>query len=196
MAESELLNQITEEYNSWVDSQYANNSKNKRKELGQYYTPPSLIMSLLEKFDYNSDDFKNKKIIDPTSGAGGLLIGCYYAGANIENLYGIELDKNILENVCWKRFDRIIDKDTEHNWTDEKKEQLKKLIRKHIHWGDALDKRCYSFDDDEDAAQYTEWVKEQDNIEKEKQKKKIDGMQANVAENVKGAPCLRNLLKA
>ena len=125
MEENKLLNQITEEYNSWVDSQYANNSKNKRKELGQFYTPPNLIMSLLDKFDYNSDDFKNKKIIDPTSGAGGLLIGCFYAGANIENLYGIELDKNILENVCWKRFDRIIDKDTDHNWADEKKKQLK-----------------------------------------------------------------------
>ena len=195
MEKDELLGLITEEYNSWVDSQYASNSKNKRKELGQYYTPPSLIISLLEKLDYNSDDFKNKKIIDPTSGAGGLLIGCYYDGANIENLYGIELDKNILENVCWKRFDRIID--NESKWTDEKKKQLKDLIRKHIHWGDALDKRCYSFEDDEEeAAKYTEWVKEQDNIEKEKQKKKIDGIQANVAKTVKGAPCLHNLLNA
>ena len=194
MAENELLNQITEEYNSWVDSQYASNSKNKRKELGQYYTPPSLIMSLLDKFDYNSDDFKNKKIIDPTSGAGGLLIGCYYAGANIENLYGIELDKNILENVCWKRFDRIIESD----FSKEKWQELKSIIRKHIHLGDALDKRCYSFDDErpEEAAKYTEWLKEQDNIEKEKQKKKVDGIQANVAENVKGVSCFRNLLKA
>lgn len=183
MEKNELLNQITGEYNSWVDSQYANNDKNKRKELGQYYTPPNLIMNLLEKFDYNSDDFKNKKIIDPTSGAGGLLIGCFYAGTNIENLYGIELDKNILESVCWKRFDRIIDNDTEHNWTDEKKKQLKDLIRKHIHWGDALDKRCYSFDDDKDVVQYTEWVKEQDNIEKEKREKEIEKKQANVAKN-------------
>lgn len=38
MVETELLNQITDEYNSWVDSQYASNSKNKRKELGQFYT--------------------------------------------------------------------------------------------------------------------------------------------------------------
>ena len=194
MAENELLSQVTEEYNSWVDSQYASNSKDKRKELGQYYTPPTLIMSLLDKFDYNSDDFKNKKIIDPTSGAGGLLIGCFYAGANIENLYGIELDKNILENVCWKRFDRIID--NESKWTDEEKKRLKSIIRKHIHWGDALDKRCYSFEDDKEAAQYAEWKKEQDNIEKEKQKKKIDGIQANVTENVKTVTCLRNLLKA
>jgi len=168
MTKNKLLRLITKEYNSWVDSQYANNDKNKRKELGQYYTPPTLIMSLLEKFDYNSDDFKNKKIIDPTSGAGGLLIGCYYAGANIENLYGIEFDRDILEKVCWKRFDRIIDKDTKHNWSDEKKKQLKDLIRKHIHWGDALDERCYSFEDDKEAAQYADWVKEQDNIEKEK----------------------------
>jgi hypothetical protein len=187
MTENELLNQITEEYNSWVDSQYANNDKNKRKELGQFYTPPTLIMRLLDKFGYNSDDFKNKKIIDPTSGAGGLLIGCYYAGANIENLYGIELDKNILENVCWKRLDRIIDNDIEHNWSDEKKKQLKDLIRKHIHWGNALDKRCYSFDDDEKSEEYTEWVKEQDNIEKEKQEKRKEKIRANIA---KSCPCI------
>lgn len=191
MVENELLSQITEEYNSWVDSQYASNSKNKRKELGQFYTPPDLIMSLLDKFDYNSDDFKNKKIIDPTSGAGGLLIGCYYAGANIENLYGIELDKNILENVCWKRLDRIIESD----FPKERWQELKSIIRKHIHWGNALDKRCYSFDD-EKSEEYSEWLKEQDNIEKEKQKKKVDGIQANVAENVKGVSCFRNLLKA
>ena len=183
MAENELLNQITEEYNSWVDSQYANNSKNKRKELGQFYTPPDLIMSLLDKFDYNSAEFKNKKIIDPTSGAGGLLIGCYYAGANIENLYGIELDKNILENVCWKRFDRIIKSD----FPKERWQELKSVIRKHIHLGDALDKRCYSFDDDEEFKEYAEWVKEQDNIEKEKQEKRKEKIRANIA---KGCPCI------
>ena len=192
MTENELLSQITEEYNSWVNSQYANNSKNKRKELGQYYTPPSLIMSLLDKFDYNSDDFKNKKIIDPTSGAGGLLIGCYYAGANIENLYGIELDKNILENVCWKRLDRIIESD----FPKERWQELKSIIRKHIHLGNALDKRCYSFDDNEKSEEYAEWVKEQDNIEKEKRDKEIKEIEANVAENVKGVSCFRNLLKA
>ena len=183
MIKEYLLRQITDEYNSWVNFQYANNSKNKRKELGQFYTPPNLIMSLLEKFDYNSDDFKNKKIIDPTSGAGGLLIGCYYAGANIENLYGIELDKNILENVCWKRLDRIIESD----FPKERWQELKSIIRKHIHWGNALYKKCYSFVDDENSEEYTEWVKEQDNIEKEKQEKRKEKIRANLA---KGCPCI------
>ena len=182
---------IIDDFENWRDVMYGNLSLAERQKLGAFFTPPSLTIQMIEKFEKLEG-----KIIDPTSGAGGLLIGCFYAGANIENLYGIELDKNILENVCWKRIDRIIDNDIEHNWTDEKKKQLKDLIRKHIHWGDALDKRCYSFDDDEKSEEYTEWVKEQDNIEKEKQKKKIDGMQANVAENVKGVPCFRNLLKA
>lgn len=184
-------NAIIDEFEEWCDIMYGNLSLAERQKLGAFFTPPSLTIQMIEKFEKLEG-----KIIDPTSGAGGLLIGCFYAGANIENLYGIELDKNILENVCWKRFDRIIDKDTEHSWTDEKKKQLKDLIKKHIHWGDALDKRCYSFEDDKEAAQYDEWKKEQDNIEKEKQEKKLKEMQDNVAENVKSVSCFRNLLKA
>lgn len=153
---------IIDEFENWCDVMYGNLSLAERQKLGAFFTPPSLTIQMIEKFEKLEG-----KIIDPTSGAGGLLIGCYYAGANIENLYGIELDKNILENVCWKRFDRIIESD----FPKERWQELKSIIRKHIHWGNALDKRCYSFVDDE-SVKYNEWVKEQDNIEKEKQKRK------------------------
>lgn len=53
---------------------------------------------MLEKFD----SVKDKDILDPTCGAGGLLAACILAGADPKRIYGIELDKDIRE-VCLKR---------------------------------------------------------------------------------------------
>lgn len=130
---------IRREYAEWVGNQYAGNSKAERKKLDQFYTPPELTIALIEKFD----SIENQTILDPTSGAGGLLIGCYFAGADITKLYGIELDKNILENICWKRFDRIIDNDSSIS----DKAKVKAIIRDHIHYGDALNPDAYYFDE-------------------------------------------------
>ena len=53
---------------------------------------------MLEKFDNIID----KDILDPTVGAGGLLVACILCGADPNRIYGIELDLAILK-VCRRR---------------------------------------------------------------------------------------------
>ena len=91
---------IEEEYNKWEKSQYGifQNNKIERQKRGAFFTPPALTIKMLEKFD----SVKDKDILDPTCGAGGLLVACILAGADPKRIYGIELDKDIRE-VCLKR---------------------------------------------------------------------------------------------
>ena len=89
---------IESEFKQWTETQYAGKDKKERQKLGQFFTPPALTIKMLEKFD----SVKDKDILDPTCGAGGLLVACILAGADPKRIYGIELDKDIRE-VCLKR---------------------------------------------------------------------------------------------
>ena len=91
-------NAIESEFKQWTETQYAGKDKKERQKLGQFFTPPALTIKMLEKFD----SVKDKDILDPTCGAGGLLAACILAGADPKRIYGIELDKDIRE-VCLKR---------------------------------------------------------------------------------------------
>ena len=91
-------NAIESEFEQWTETQYAGKDKKERQKLGQFFTPPALTIKMLEKFD----SVKDKDILDPTCGAGGLLVACILAGADPKRIYGIELDKDIRE-VCLKR---------------------------------------------------------------------------------------------
>lgn len=84
---------IQAEYDAWKDEQYAGKDKKYRQANGQYFTPPLLSIKMLEKFD----SVKDKDILDPTLGAGGLLAACILAGADPKRIYGIELDPEVLE---------------------------------------------------------------------------------------------------
>ena len=86
-------NAIKSEFKQWTETQYAGKDKKERKKLGQFFTPPALTIKMLEKFD----SLKDKDILDPTVGAGGLLAGCILAGADPKRCYGIELDPEVLE---------------------------------------------------------------------------------------------------
>lgn len=88
-----IINDLTE----WSEKQYANKDRKTRQSLGQYYTPPNLVIKMVEKFADLDDD-----IVDPCVGAGNLLIGCIIAGANPKRCYGIELDENQAE-LCRAR---------------------------------------------------------------------------------------------
>ena len=57
---------------------------------------------MLEKFD----SVKDKDILDPTCGAGGLLAACILAGADPKRIYGIELDPEVLE-IARKRLGKL-----------------------------------------------------------------------------------------
>ena len=120
----QIKQQILNEYNRWVDKQYAGKSQEERSELGQYFTPAELTIQMIEKFD-NLDG----TILDPCAGCGGLLAACIIAGADPNNIYGIELDPEILK-LCQERLCAM------------------GVPKWHIHLGDALVPECYEFSED------------------------------------------------
>ena len=95
-------NAIKSEFKQWTETQYAGKDKKERQKLGQFFTPPALTVKMLEKFD----SVKDKDILDPTVGAGGLLAGCILAGADPKRCYGIELDPEVLE-IARKRLGKL-----------------------------------------------------------------------------------------
>lgn len=89
----ETKEKIQAEYDAWQSKQYAGKDKKARQAKSQFFTPPQLTVKMLEKFD----SVKDKDILDPTCGAGGLLAACILAGADPKRIYGIELDPEVLE---------------------------------------------------------------------------------------------------
>ena len=87
-------------------SLYEGLTEDKRKELGQFYTPGKLCIQMIEKFD--CDSLSNKNILDPTCGSGNLLIACLIAGADSDKLFGNEYD-SIAVDLCRKRLNRCCD---------------------------------------------------------------------------------------
>ena len=69
---------IETEFKQWSELQYAGKDKKERQKLGQFFTPPLLTIKMIEKFD----SIKDKDILDPTAGAGGLLVACILCGAD------------------------------------------------------------------------------------------------------------------
>lgn len=98
----------------------------KDKTLGAFFTPPELTIKMLEKFK----DLKGS-VLDPTCGAGNLLAAAIMAGADPKEVYGIELDTEILE-IARNRL------------------QLLEVPKINLHQGNALYKECYEFSDDYD----------------------------------------------
>ena len=95
-------NAIKSEFKQWTETQYAGKDKKERQKLGQFFTPPALTIKMIEKFD----SLKDKDILDPTVGAGGLLAACILAGADPKRCYGIELDPEVLE-IARKRLGKL-----------------------------------------------------------------------------------------
>lgn len=122
---AKIKQQIQAEYDEWFESQYGDKTKEERQELGQFFTPPVLTIKMLEKFD----SIKDKDILDPTVGAGGLLAACIIAGADPARVYGIELDPKIAE-ICKKRLSKF------------------GVPEYHINIGNALDPASYWFPDE------------------------------------------------
>lgn len=119
----ETKRKIEEEFNDFiarVGDQYGNNSLEERAALGQFYTPPSLCISMLEKFD----SLENDDVLDPTSGSGNLLCAAIIAGADPKRVYANELDSNICENVLRPRLEAL------------------GVPSENIHIGDALNEDC------------------------------------------------------
>lgn len=114
---------IEEEYNSFVEEQYAGKSLEERQKLGQFFTPPELTLKMLEKLDIK----KNDTLLDPCLGAGGLLAAAIIMKkVKPENCYGIELDADILK-IAQKRLSKL------------------GVPLANLHHGNALNSQCYEF---------------------------------------------------
>ena len=115
------MQSINEEYEAFVESQYAGKTLEERKELGQFFTPPELTVKLLEKLDIKEDE----TLLDPCLGAGGLIAAAIVSGkVKPENCYGIELDQKILD-IAKERLGRL------------------GVPEKNLRWGNALNPDCY-----------------------------------------------------
>lgn len=66
---------------------YAQTNQKNRQKKGQFFTPPELVIKMIEKFS-NLDG----KVLDPCAGSGNLIIGCILAGADPKKCYANELD--------------------------------------------------------------------------------------------------------
>ena len=86
--------QIEEDLAAYTN-EYAGKTKEERKAKGQFFTPASLVIEMLEMFD--CDKPGDQTILDPTAGNGNLLVGALIAGFKPENVYGNELDPEMYD---------------------------------------------------------------------------------------------------
>lgn len=77
-----------------------------RKKLGQVWTPYYVIEQMMDKFDKTIWQNEHKTCLDPTMGAGNIVIGILYRRivenkqdslVALRNTYGVELDQNTLD---------------------------------------------------------------------------------------------------
>jgi SAM-dependent methyltransferase len=128
----ETKQKIQAEFKDFKESMYAGKSLKERKELDQFFTPPSVTIPLLESLKTVEDI----DILDPTCGSGNLLVACIIAGADPERVYGNDYDATMIA-VCRNRLNKYC-----------KDNGLKEVPYHHIHRGNALQKKCLTnFDD-------------------------------------------------
>ena len=97
----ETKEKIKAEHKQWMDTQYAGKSLKERQKLGAFFFSFELAIEMIEKFDNLDGD-----IFDPCCGSGNLLAACVIAGAKPTNLYGNEIDPEILE-ICRSRLKKL-----------------------------------------------------------------------------------------
>lgn len=88
-------------------SVYEGLTEEKRKRLGQVYTPGKICIQMIEKFE-TVDSLTGQTILDPCCGSGNLLIACLIAGADVDKLFGNDYDEVAVE-LCRKRLNRVCD---------------------------------------------------------------------------------------
>jgi SAM-dependent methyltransferase len=88
-------------------SVYEGLTEEKRKRLGQVYTPGKICIQMIEKFE-TVDTLAGQTILDPCCGSGNLLIACLIAGADVDKLFGNDYDEIAVE-LCKKRLNQVCD---------------------------------------------------------------------------------------
>ena len=88
-------------------SVYEGLNEEKRKQLGQVYTPGKICIRMIEKFE-TVNSLAGQTILDPCCGSGNLLIACLIAGADVDKLFGNDYDEIAVE-LCRKRINKACD---------------------------------------------------------------------------------------
>lgn len=119
-------------------------SVEKQKELGQVWTPYHIIESMMDKIGTVDDKSsvwydETRTNLDPTMGAGNIVIGMLYrriveCGQNpiiaLSNVYGVELDKKTLEKAKERIYNFMdkVDKLLNKNFTDQEWKTIREII--------------------------------------------------------------------
>ena len=99
--------------------------KDARKKLGQVWTPYSIIERMMDKLDNEIWKDEKKTALDPTMGAGNIIIGILYRRivenkqdpiVALRNTYGVELDQDTL-NYAKERVKKFMSHFTKTNVT-------------------------------------------------------------------------------
>ena len=114
----EVKQRIIDEFNKQLPNE---NEAATKKKLGQFFTPPSLTIEMIEKFD----DLEGT-ILDPCGGSGNLLAAAIMAGADPTKVYYNEFDTQVFE-IGKKRLTAL------------------GVPEKNMHIGNALDESAYDF---------------------------------------------------
>lgn len=125
----EVKDLITKEFEEFRDQMYAGKTKEERQELGQFFTPPSISIRMIERF--NCDSLAGQTILDPACGSGNLLAACLIAGADPDKVFGNDYD-SVMVLECRKRLQKINPR--VQDWQ--------------IHRGDATNPKSFDFSPD------------------------------------------------
>ena len=96
-----------------------------RKKMGQVWTPYSIIEKMMDKLDNEIWKDEKKTALDPTMGAGNIVIGILYRRivenkqdplVALRNTYGVELDQDTL-NYAKERIKKFMSHFTKTNVT-------------------------------------------------------------------------------
>ena len=96
-----------------------------RKKMGQVWTPYSIIEKMMDKLDNEIWKDEKKTALDPTMGAGNIVIGILYRRivenkqdpiVALKNTYGVELDQDTL-NYAKERIKKFMSHFTKTNVT-------------------------------------------------------------------------------
>ena len=96
-----------------------------RKKMGQVWTPYSIIEKMMDKLDNEIWKDEKKTALDPTMGAGNIIIGILYRRivenkqdplVALRNTYGVELDQDTL-NYAKERIKKFMSHFTKTNVT-------------------------------------------------------------------------------
>ena len=128
------------------DNDFAHYEANEetRKNLGQIWTPYNIIEQMMDKAGLVSDKNsvwydETKTNLDPTMGAGNIVIGMLYrriveCGQNpivaLSNVYGVELDHKTLKYARERiyKFMMAVEKNLNLKFTDEEWKKIRTII--------------------------------------------------------------------